>query len=803
MIINRALPGRAGRAGSQVAQVGQVTWPSRGRQMKRTNRRLAVALATFLVGGSLLALGTFIWRDGRLMTPVEAATQSNSSEYDVRHYQIDAWLNPAQQELRARTEVTFVPAVETRSAIFELNGSLTLRQITRVDSGGPALAVETAPAAEVPAPEPSGKPRLTRGGAATRTAPATPATPAKGTKEKKRELSAPNPAAGEPTAAEPASQPAGLSFIQDNRENMNVRIDLGSVVPAGQEVTLAFEYGGALESPQGGPLPNARLAAVSPQGSYLFYAARWFPFHDYAADRATYQIRIRVPKGETVACYSDRPVTIEEEADPLTKEPLSLFTFASEKPVLPGSLAAGKYLIRSSTTGGFVVDFYVKAGDEAWADRVGPLIGSHLEFYSSQFGPYSFGRRLLVVETDEETLETYSGAGIMFVSPRALTASLEEKLAREVAYQWWGQTVGLRSFDDTLLSQGMAEFSALLYIAVNGTVTQYQQALQAQLEKALAFEQSSSIRNAPAQLDDQSSAFRSVIFHKGALVFNMLRQLMGSEPFDQMLRTYYTQYAGRNITLEEFESMASTAAGRDLRFFFGQWIDSTGVPEFRTEYRVLRTREGFRVPGTIRQDLDTFEMPVEILLRTEAGSERLTLMMQGTSVDFDLQSKTMPLEVIVDPDVKIVRSSEELRQAVIVRRGIEHLRQEEYVEAEQQFQAAIKLSRSNSWAWYNLGLLYMTQRNWNRALDAFDQGLNGVLRPDWIEVWSYIYRGNCWDMIGQRERAVAEYNKAVTNGTDYDKSQAAAQGYLAQPYGRKPTPPAPEEKPDSADPDGQ
>lgn len=797
--------------------------------MQRINRRVTVAAAVLLIVGGLLAQGLLPGWGAPGGKPVAAAGQPNSGEYDVRHYRIDAWLNPTQQELRARTEVTFVPAAETRSVIFELNGSLTLRQITRVDAGAPVLTVESTPAAEAAAPEPPGKPRLTRANAATRAAssPAAPvpgnssatvpgkkdrpadartATPAqsakdaKDAKEKKAVPGAPAPSAGEPVVTDPTAQSEGLSFIQDNRENMNVRVDLGSVVPAGQEVTLAFEYAGALESPQGGPLPNARLAAVSPQGSYLFYAARWFPFHDYAADRATYEIRIRVPKGETVACYSDRPVTIEEEPDPQTKAPLSVFTFASQKPILPGSLAAGKYLIRSSTSGAFVVDFYVKAGDESWADRVGPLIGSHLEFYSSQFGPYSFGRRLLVVETDEETLETYSGAGIMFVSPRALTASLEEKLAREVAYQWWGQTVGLRSFDDTLLSQGMAEFSALLYIAVNGTATQYQQALQAQLEKALAFEQSSSIRNAPSQLDDQSSAFRSVIFHKGALVFNMLRQLIGNEVFDQMLRNYYTQYAGRNITLEEFESMASAAAGRDLRFFFGQWIDSTGVPEFRTEYRVLRNREGFRVPGTIRQDLDTFEMPVEILLRTESGSERKTLMMQGTSVDFDLQSKTMPLEVIVDPDARIVRSSEELRQAVIVRRGIEHLRQEEYVEAEQQFQAAIKLSRSNSWAWYNLGLLYMTQRNWNRALDAFDQGLNGVLRPDWIEVWSYIYRGNCWDMIGQRERAVSEYNKAVTNGTDYDKSQAAAQAYLAQPYGRKPTPPTPEEKPDS---DGQ
>jgi aminopeptidase N len=413
------------------------------------------------------------------------------------------------------------------------------------------------------------------------------------------------------------------------------------------------------------------------------------------------------------------------------------------------------------------------------------VIGKHLEFYSSKFGRYSFGNKLVIAETDEETLETYSGPGIMFVSPRALTSGIDEKLAREVAYQWWGQAVGLKSFDDIWLSQGLAEFSSLLYLKDNTNESQFQQAVQAELEKALAFEQSSSIRQAPAQLDDQTPAYRSVVFYKGALVFNMLRQLMGEQAFDKMMRDYYAKYQGKNVKLDEFETFASQAAGRNLRFFFGQWLDSTGVPEFRAEYRVLRTKDGFRVPGTVKQDLDTFEMPVEIMLRTEAGNDRQTLLLKGTSADFDIQTKSKPVEVVVDPDSRILRSSEDLRQGVIVRRGIEHFREQEYTEAEQQFQAAIKLNRGNSWAWYNLGLLYMTQRNWNKALDAFDQALNGNLRPDWIEVWSYVYRGNCWDMIGQRERAVAEYNRAISNGNNYDNAQAAAQGYLAEPYGKK------------------
>src|SRR5262249_43395481 len=128
----------------------------------------------------------------------------------------------------------------------------------------------------------------------------------------------PKDAASTAQPAQPGSD--GLQFIQDNRENMNVRVDLGSVVPAGRPVTLLFEYEGALESSQGGPISNARLANVGEQGSYLFYAARWFPFHEYAADRATYAVNIKVPKGVLVAGYSEQSIAPVPITDQKTKE---------------------------------------------------------------------------------------------------------------------------------------------------------------------------------------------------------------------------------------------------------------------------------------------------------------------------------------------------------------------------------------------------------------------------------------------------------------------------------------------------
>ena len=703
-----------------------------------------------------------------LTISVALSQQKGQVEIDVQHYKIDAELLPAEQKLRARAEVTFVPQSETRSAVFEMNGSLTISKVTLK----PSLA---SPTISTLPPKPTNTtPALTRQAQSTR--PGQKPSPTTATPKP----TTPAPKSSTPAATSTTTPPGDLQFVQDNRENMNVRVDLGSVVPAKQPITIVFEYEGALESPQGGPLQNARLAYVGNQGSYLFYAARWFPFHEYAADRSTYQITLTVPKDMTAVGYSEQPVI--GTPVPTNK---TAFTFVSTKPVLPGNFAAAQYIAKPYNLGGLTVDVYAKVGDEKGADHVAQIVGKHLEYYSSKFGSYAFGNRFIVAETDEDTLEAYSGAGILFLNPKAFATGNEELLARETAYQWWGQTVGIKSFDDAWLMQGLGQFSGLMYLKDNSNETQFQQAMQAEMEKGLAFEQSSSIRNAPKQLDDQSSAFRSVVYYKGAVVFNMLRQLMTEQKFDAFLKTYYAQQAGKNVGIDDFETIASKAAGRNLRSFFGQWVDSTGVPEFRSDWRMLRLKDGFRVPGTVKQEIEAFEMPIEVVLKTEAGAEKQELVMKGTSADFDIITKSKPIDIIIDPDSKLMRNSDELRQSVVVRRGIEHVKEMEYLEAEQQFNAAIKLNRGNSWAWYNLGLLCMLQRNYQKALDSFDQALNGNLRPDWVEVWSYIYRGNAWDAIDQRERAIAEYNKAISNGSNYDNAQAIAQKFIEQKFDPK------------------
>jgi aminopeptidase N len=579
------------------------------------------------------------------------------------------------------------------------------------------------------------------------------------------------------------------NFVQDatgvGALGPSVRVDLGEVVPANVPVTLRFKWSGALVSPEGGPLATKRLAYVSPEGSYLMYAARWFPFHDYAADRATADITIIVPTGVQVAGSGDQPSTQQAGTGGTTR-----YHFVHTQPALIGNIAAGPYIIKSLRFGNYEIQFYALPGSENRINSYGELMGKALEVYTERYGAPSFGTRLIVAQTDDFSLEAYAAPGMMFLASKLFDPSRpvpEERLQREVAYQWWGQTVGLKSFDDAWLSQGLAEWSAFALRESTLAAGSLDAAQREEQERALTFEQTSSIARAPGALDDQSSAYQSIVFYKGAMVFRMLRETIGAAKFNQLIRSLVDNYRGKSISIDEFETLATKVAGQNMRYFFAQWVEGTGVPEFSSDYQIIRTRGGkFRTRGTVKQNLDSLRMPVEIALRTEASETKSTILrFDEKSEDFDFESNGQPLEVIVDPNNKILRMSDDLRVSVAARKGIDLFQEGQFAEAQQQFEVALKLDRSNSWIYYNLGLLYLEQRNYQNALDNFQAALDGNLKPSWIEAWAHIKRGNALDARGDRARAVAEYNKAAESGQSYDNAVATAKRFLNTPYDPK------------------
>src|SRR5262249_42576029 len=140
----------------------------------------------------------------------------------------------------------------------------------------------------------------------------------------------------------------------------------------------------------------------------------------------------------------------------------TVHTFICKTPVLPGTFAIGRYTVKAIKTGGLDVELYVMPGNEAAAEKYSQELSNALNFYSTKFGAYAFGNRLVVAEIDNESLDTYTTAGITLLAEKLFKGDPPlEALYREVAYQWWGQAVALKSFDDAWISQGLAQYSAM------------------------------------------------------------------------------------------------------------------------------------------------------------------------------------------------------------------------------------------------------------------------------------------------------------------------------------------------------
>jgi aminopeptidase N len=671
-----------------------------------------------------------------------SAQQVQRAAFDISDYKMDVQLSPNENKLSATADVTFTPASETRNIAFELNGSLNIESIARVASSStlPTTTTKTAVKSTPKAVTPQGT----------------------------------------------------VTFVQDrvgvSDLGPSVKVDLGESVPAGTPVTLRFKYSGVLVTPEGGPLLTKRLAYVGSTNGYLMYAARWFPFHDYAADRATSDIAISIPSGYTLAGYSDLPVTNTG----------GRYRFVQNKPALIGNFSYDRYTTKSLRFGDYELQFYTKAANEALVAQYGETLGRALDFYTRKFGVPNGGKKLIIAQIDDDSLEYYTAQGMIFMANRLFDESrdsVEERLQREAAMQWWGLTVGLKSFDDAWLSQGLAEYSAYALRESTLTGAQLENLRRELLEKALTFEQTASLVRAPSNLDDQSTAYQYIMFSKGAMVYKLLRDTLGEEKFNKLIRTFLDRYRDKAASVDDFEKLASEVAGQNMRYFFARWVEGTGVPEFKADYLIIRTRGGkFITRGTVRQNYDNLRLPLEVQLRSEGGDglKTVTVQIDESSADFNIESDGKPLEVIIDPNYKILRISDDLKVSSIARRGIEQFKDGNFVEAQQQFEAALKLDRSNAWIYYHLGLLFLQQRNYDLAIDNFkavrDLGAQGAARPAWLHVWALIKMGNAYDAKGDRGRATDAYDKAAALGDNYDNAQEAVQKYKATPYDPKEKP---------------
>jgi len=557
-------------------------------------------------------------------------------------------------------------------------------------------------------------------------------------------------------------------------QDMTVRLSLAETLPKGKPATLTFVYGGKLTGTEESPVWGIKFAAIHPDFAYLMYPGRWFPVNDYTADRFTTDLRVTVPSGYKVIA------TGLESAD-AAADGKTTVRFQVATPSFPASFAVVRGDPTVISSGGINTTLYFRERKDM-AGAYGQEIGRAMEYLSGVFGPLP-NRNLMVVETEAGTANGYSAPGILFLSPRAIGSEVNAKLlANQIARQWWGGQVSAATRNHLWIENGMARYAELLYTDnVNGAGAMDAQVHDTYVE-ALTVEQPPLMQS--SRLEDYSPEFWAATAGKGAAVLHMLRSIIGDDNFFKLLKTVPERFAGKSINTADFQKVTEEISGQSLNYFFLQWIESSGAPEFKMEYTIFRTSKGFRVNGKISQDLDTFRMPVTLRIDTEGNPEEKKVEVAGTSTDFAVETFGKPKNVVLDPKNQLLRYDNDMRVAVAIKRGEQFFEVAEYIEALNEYKKALDVNRRSSLAHYRTAEAYFIQGNYQAAANEYRESLSGDAEPKWTEVWAHINLGKIYDITDQRDRAVNEYKLAQRTKDNTQGALEEAQKYITAKYER-------------------
>jgi aminopeptidase N len=557
-------------------------------------------------------------------------------------------------------------------------------------------------------------------------------------------------------------------------QDFSVRVNLQESLAKGKIETLVFNYGGRLTGNEESPVYGIRFASIQNDYAYLMYPARWFPTNGYTADTFAASLSVAVPDGYRV---------IASGLETKSSEPgRTAFNFEHQRPSFPGSIAVVQGEPARVSAEGVTTALYFRGESAAHARAYGEQTGKLVTLMTGHFGLPPVAN-LTMVQTEDGAPNGYSAPGIVFLSPRAIQENANARLlANQIARQWWGNFVAPATRDEIWIANSFARLGELLWLEQTSGEAAVDAELKDLYVEALAIDDVPILQ--AGRLEDYSPEYWAVTSAKGASVLAMLESVIGKEAFEKLLKTIPQEYGWKNTSTGEIRKLAEAVGQKDLRGFFIQWFESTGAPEFKLEYTVFRTANGFRVMGKISQDLDTFRMPVELRIETEGNPEFKTVEVVGTSSEFLVDTFGRPKRVTIDPNGKVLRYSNTMRVAVAIRRGEMFAEISDFAEALKEYQKALDVNRNSSLAHYRVGELFLQQRNYQSAANEFREALNGDLDPKWTEVWSYINLGKIFDITGQRERAVNEYNQAIRTRDNTQGAQEEAAKYLKTPYER-------------------
>jgi hypothetical protein len=445
-----------------------------------------------------------------------------------------------------------------------------------------------------------------------------------------------------------------LSFIQENQdEDYQFSVILPAPLPMGKSFTFTTRYAG-------------RDAIISQGWGAFYLIARtgWYPNSFLSGNYATYDMTLRYPKGLTLVATGSRAVE-NTEGD------FDLSHWHSDVPITEASFSLGKFkkndvnLLDQEV----IIDTYANLDlTSGVSNKMRRILGEGqlaLPVYTDFFGTLPYKRLALTEQSSspyyagfvpgmgsaypdklirhaDRSLYSHPGDGASD-QPSFLGESLAtliflpyisymdqgQRFFRDIhdksyfhaldpyliAKQWWGNAVGQISYRDRWMFDGLAEFSASLFLQAYYKDGSYDRFWDE--EQFLLIEKDKNglrpIDEGPITLGSRIGTRQGIrltvptrqIGPKGAYILNMIRMMMWNNDtkdadFKKLMHDFVEFYMNRPATTEDFKLVVeqhmnptmNLVGNGKMNWFFDEYVYGTALPNEKFSYSFSNALDG-------------------------------------------------------------------------------------------------------------------------------------------------------------------------------------------------------------------
>ena len=382
----------------------------------------------------------------------------------------------------------------------------------------------------------------------------------------------------------------------------------------------------------------------------------WIPCFDYPNERFTSEMAVTVDKPLSVVSNGTLESTTENPDGTATyrwkmAEPLTTYLV---------SIVAAEFSVYHDKLGDLPVDYYVLKGvDEATARRTMGKTPKMIAFFNQAIGTaYAYPKYDTVCVPGfgggmEHTSATTMTDAILLDPTEALVRSSDGIVAHELAHQWFGDLLTCRDWSNLWLNEGFASYFDPLFTEHDRGEDAFRLAMSNDLASYLGSDRQYRRPIVEPRFGDPWRMFDGVTYSKGACVLHALRGLLGDDAWWRGIKGYVAANKDKNVETADFRKAMEAASGRDLGWFFDQWVFKGGHPELTARWRYEDDDKTLRLTIDQLQTVDAttplFRLPTTVEIADEFASRSVPIVVDARSQEFVIPCAARPKLVRVDP----------------------------------------------------------------------------------------------------------------------------------------------------------